>query len=80
MAYSIWEIYFTVGKAEHNVKQAGRSAGKASKNIKKRKKKERKGKRPNQCYVVNNSIMINKTLHFSETGRATTRTFTEKIQ
>lgn len=39
VAYSIWEIYFTIGKAEHNVKQADRSARKPSKNIKKRKKK-----------------------------------------
>lgn len=45
-----------------------------------KKKEERKGKRPNRCYVVNNSIAINKALHFSETVRATTRTFTEKIQ
>lgn len=47
--------------------------------LKRKKKEERKGKRLNQCYVVN-CIMINKTLHFAETGRATTRTLTEKIQ
>lgn len=41
IAYSTWEIYFTVGKAEHNVKQTGRIAGKARENTNKKERREK---------------------------------------